>query len=156
MEIWKDITGYEGYYQVSDLGRVKSLHRNKEHILKHGYNRNGYPLVALCVNYKMWTTTVHQLVAEAFLGHKRDYYKVVVDHIDNNPKNNNASNLQLISPRQNTIKDKKDAGVYWHKRDKRWVSRIRIGSDRIVLGYFKDKTKALEAYNNKLKEITHG
>jgi len=112
MEIFKDIPGYEGIYQVSDLGRVKSLKFNKEKILKPGVNNHGYYTVVLCKG-KRKTINVHQLVAMAFLNHEPcGYNGLIVDHKDNNPLNNRLSNLQLISQRENTSKDKKGSSKY--------------------------------------------
>ena len=118
-EIWKDIPNYEGYYQVSNLGRVKSLkryvkfmHCNKlinERILKGGIGSRGYLVVILSKDKKPKTFEVHKLVAIAFLGHKPCGYKRVVNHIDNNPVNNKASNLEIVSQREN---------VFTHHRDK--------------------------------------
>src|SRR5690606_24472254 len=81
-ETWRDVPGYEGYYQVSDLGRVKSLARVvpdrrvgqrsiPEKILKHGI-RSGYESVLIQRRKIRTNRTVHSLVAEAFLGPKPD------------------------------------------------------------------------------------
>ena len=110
-EIWKDIEGYEGYYQVSNQGRVKSLDRvvpharcgtitKKEKILKHG-NTKGYDMVVLCVEHKKKAITDHKLVAEAFICKKENYLQI--NHIDGNPRNNVVSNLEWCTPYQNTI-----------------------------------------------------
>ncbi len=110
-EIWKDIEGYEGYYQVSNMGRVKSLDRvvphgrcgtitRKEKILKHG-NSKGYDMVVLCVEHKRKAITVHKLVAEAFISKKESHMQV--NHIDGNPKNNVVSNLEWCTSQENTI-----------------------------------------------------
>ena len=67
-EIWKDIKGYEGLYQVSNLGRLKSLNyknSEKERILKYGINTQGYLIVCLCVNKQRKIFAVHRLVSQA-------------------------------------------------------------------------------------------
>ena len=98
-EIWKDIPGYEGYYQVSSLGRVKSLERVVGHtrhgeytlkgkIRKLSLNTQGYLIVRLSNGGIVKTIKVHKLVAMAFLNHEPCGYKEVVDHIDNNTQNN--------------------------------------------------------------------
>mgnify|MGYP003301545730 CR=1 FL=1 len=66
METWKDIKGYEGLYQVSTMGRVKSLKHNKERILKEG-NNGHYLFVSLCNNSVQKMFYIHRLVAEAFI-----------------------------------------------------------------------------------------
>ena len=94
-EIWKPIKGYEGLYEVSNLGRVRSLVNNKgqyrEKILKHNI-RNGYPSVTLCKNKKLKSFTIHRLVAEAFLPNPDNL--PCVNHKDENRLNNFVNNLE--------------------------------------------------------------
>jgi len=116
MEIWKDVLNYEGLYQVSNLGRVKSLKRKVRHfsgerlvlerILKGGVNDKGYILVNLGKKGTKKVFAVHKLVAIAFLNHKPCGYKLVVDHIDNNKLNNKLENLQIITQQENVLKSK--------------------------------------------------
>tara|TARA_R110000803_G_scaffold171512_2_gene234424 strand:- start:18 stop:524 length:507 start_codon:yes stop_codon:yes gene_type:complete len=168
MEIWKDVKNYEGRYQISNFGNVKSLERIVKHsrggdkvvrekILQPGTDGGGYPQVTLHNSGRV-TIKVHRLVAESFLGHEPNgTHEIVVDHIDNNPLNNNINNLQLISQRENLSKDKKGTskhtGVHWYKRDKKWVSSIRINGKLKHLGRFNCETKAHLAYQNKLKTL---
>ena len=105
------------------------------------------------------TRTVHQLVAIAFLDHKPCGYDVVIDHLDNNPLNNNVNNLRLTSNRENSSKDRKVGtssytGVAFHKHNKKWYSCIRINGKRKYLGYFKTEIEASNAYQLKLKEVS--
>ena len=90
-EIWKDIDGYEGLYQVSNLGRVKSLHHNKEKILKGSYANKGYHLISLSKEGTQKRYLVHRLVATAFI--PNPYKLECVNHKDENPRNNNVNNL---------------------------------------------------------------
>ena len=157
MEIFKDIPGYEGIYQVSDLGRVKSLRFNKEKILKPTVGSHGYYTVGLCKG-KRKTISVHQLVAMTFLNHKPDgTTKVVVDHIDNNPLNNRLYNLQLVTNRENTSKNRngtsKYTGVCWSKRDNKWRSEIRINGKKKHLGRFNCELAAAAAYQKELIKL---
>ncbi len=168
-EIWKDVSGYEGIYQVSNLGRIKSLprkrnHRNntsyytKEKIVKGTIVRGGYLSFNLNKNSEIKHYRIHQLVAMAFLGHKPDGTSaIVVDHIDDNRINNRLDNLQLITQRENTSKRIRGystyTGVTWHKLHKKWVSAIIINKKSIHLGYFKCELAASVAYQNKLKTI---
>lgn len=168
-EIWKDVKGYEGLYQVSNLGRVKSLKRVvykrngtnqtlKEKILKNNYNGKGYYHVMLYKNTNKKTLKIHKLVAMAFLGHKPCGHNEVVDHIDNNQANNRLDNLQLTTVRHNASKDKKCGtskyvGVCWDKSAKKWKSQILYNGKNKFLGNFNDEIKASEAYQNALKEI---
>ena len=100
-EIWKAIPGYEGIYEVSDLGRVKSLGNNKtrkEKILKFSNNRKGYYKLNLFKNANTKTYEIHQLVAMAFLNHIPSKSKKVIDHINNVKTDNRLENLQYLCP----------------------------------------------------------
>ena len=142
---------------MSNLGRVKSLKSNKERILKTPFLRN-YHCVSLHKNCNLFFYKVHQLMAMAFLKHKLCGNRIVVDHVDNNPKNNILSNIQLISHRKNLSKNKtgssKYTGVYWEARREKWKSQIRINGKVKHLGSFKDEYKAHLAYQKALKELT--
>ena len=95
-EIWKDIKGYEGLYQVSNFGNVKSLERRvnscnggrnkKEKYIISTDNGNGYKKVGLSKNHKRKNYYVHRLVAEAFIENLNNYKEV--NHKDNNKDNN--------------------------------------------------------------------
>jgi hypothetical protein len=168
MEIWKDIPNYEGLYQISNLGRVKSLGRiiingkgksfvSKEKILKYNKSSNGYSYVVLYRKSKTKIKSIHQLVAMVFLNHTPNGHKLVVDHINEIKTDNRLENLQIISQRENVSKLKKGTsthtGVYWHKPTQKWLASIRINGKRKYLGLFKCETSAGLAYQRKLKEI---
>jgi hypothetical protein len=115
-EIFKDVKGYEGLYQVSNLGRVKSLPKTwvsgnggfRSHygkILKATKCSSGYYQVGLYKDGVSKKLRIHKLVAMAFFNHAPNGYKIVVDHIDNNKENNRVDNLQLITNRENSSKD---------------------------------------------------
>jgi len=159
-ELWKDIKGYKGLYQVSNLGNVKSLNFNrsgKEKIRKVQKHPNGYLMLGLGKDGKMKTKRVHQLVAIAFLNHEPNGFETVIDHIDNNPLNNRVDNLQLITNRANTSKDRKGTskftGVFWDKRRNNWQAKIYTEGRRRYLGSFKCETAASIAYNKALNEL---
>ena len=67
MEIFKDVKGYEGYYEISNLGRVRSTSYKGKKILKPAVTKNGYLNVIFCINQKKEHKFVHRLVAEAFI-----------------------------------------------------------------------------------------
>ena len=168
-EVWKDIPNYEGMYQVSNLGNVKSLSRIK-------LNHNGYYtskeiilkafLTGLKVKYKTVRLglegknyKVHKLVAIAFLGHIPCGYKLVVDHINDNQLDNRVENLQVVTQRYNTCKTQgryssQYKGVSWDKSRNKWISRLRVGDKCLHLGRFNHEYEAHLAYQRKLKEIS--
>ena len=154
-EIFKDIPNYEGSYQVSNLGRVKSLLFNKERLLKFGKtcNGNGYYFLYLYKNGKPKAFMVHQLIAMAFLNHKPNGYELVVDHINNDKLDNRLENLQVITQRENCSKEKKDVGITWHKRDNVWQAEIKIKGKTVYLGSYIYKLDALMAYQTKLESL---
>lgn len=160
-EIFKDIPSYEGLYQVSNLGNVKSLNYNKtkkEKILKSNKNSLGYKNVGLSKNGKVKSITVHQLVAMAFLNHNPCGFKLVIDHRNDNKLDNRLENLQVVTTRHNSHKTQgryssKYKGVHWHKHTKKWCCSIMINSNPTHLGYFNCELAAHLAYQNKLKEI---
>ena len=166
-EIWKDVPGYEGFYQVSDLGNVKSLSRkiwngkvffiSKDKLLKPGVD--GYCNVELSKNCKRKNFKVHQLVAMAFLGHIPCGFELVVDHINDNPLDNRVENLQIVTQRENSHKTQgkyssKYKGVTWGAHANKWISGIYLNGKRIHLGIFENELDASFCYQNKLKELS--
>lgn len=108
-EEWRDIEGYEGYYQVSNLGRVKSLARavKKQWFLKHirerimrpGLEDKGYQIVVLRINNSRQTIRVHKLVAQAFIPNPNNLPQV--NHKDCNRSNNRVDNLEWCTAAYN-------------------------------------------------------
>ena len=113
-EIWKDIENYEGYYQVSNLGNIRSLDRLiiqvdakkgkyariiKGRIIKPENNKRGYKCVTLTIQNKKVLKPIHRLVAEAFIPNPNNY--PVINHIDGNKHNNKATNLEHCSHKHN-------------------------------------------------------
>ena len=168
-EIYKDIPNYEGIYQVSNYGNVKSLERNvigrwgtirtiKEKKLKAGLVSSGYLQVVLCKNGVTKSKRPHQLVAEAFLNHKPNGHKLVVNHIDFNRSNNNIENLEIVTQRKNAnqshIKStSKYTGVSWHNSAKKWRADIHINGKTKYLGLYHNESNAHLAYQHALKNI---
>lgn len=102
-EIWKEIEGYEGLYQVSTLGNVKSLnynHTKREKLLVPKKHKSGYFIVMLCKNGQQKNRSIQTLVAKAFV--ENPDCKPCVNHIDGNKQNNTVSNLEWVTYRENT------------------------------------------------------
>lgn len=110
MEIWKDIKGFEGLYQVSNMGAVKSVDRviieknnrkvnRKGKLLKEGRETCGYSFVSLNYCGVRKYARVHRLVAEAFLDNP--YNKPQINHIDGNKQNNKVTNLEYCTKSEN-------------------------------------------------------
>jgi hypothetical protein len=130
-EIWKDIPGFENLYQVSNLGRVKSLpklhklknssYTSKERLLKQHKNNQGY----LRVNLNKKRCFVHRLVAQAFIPNINN--KPFINHIDCNPLNNNVNNLEWCTPQENVdymIKLKRNT------RTKQWLNKLHNSQEK--------------------------
>lgn len=101
-EIWKDIKGYEGKYQVSNLGNVKSLNYNntgKERILIPGKQTSGYLCVVLSKNGIHKTFTIHRLIAQTFINNTQNLPEV--NHIDEDKTNNRVDNLDWCTAEYN-------------------------------------------------------
>lgn len=99
-EVWKPIDGYNGLYAVNNMGRVYSLRRNK--ILKPRRMPTGYLRVNLpSPKLSQRDVYIHRLVADAFCEHPEGCD--VVNHIDNDPANNRADNLEWCTQRDNVI-----------------------------------------------------
>ena len=127
MEIWKDIKDYEGLYQISNYGRVKSLprmmkSRKCEEIIKTpSVLPKGYLKVSLCKNGKIKYFFIHRLVAEAFIPNENNY--PCVNHKDCNTSNNNVHNLEWVTYEENNsyknhhLKRNISSAIYYLKKD---------------------------------------
>lgn len=98
IESFKDINGFDGDYQISNLGRVKSLKKTKSIILKPGLNKPGYKFVILTKHGVQTNHMIHRLVALHFLPHSD---KTVVNHLDENKLNNCVDNLEWCTHKEN-------------------------------------------------------
>jgi hypothetical protein len=168
MERWKDISGYEGYYQISSQGQVKSLARNiyhpiggltaiAERLLIPTPNDRGYLAVNLFRNGKPKTFKIHILVWDYFGDEPRNGRKKQVDHKDHIKAHCWVENLQLLTPRRNMTKEKlrqektsQYTGVSWNKSRQKWHTQIRLNGRLQYLGQFVDESMAGQAYQTAL------
>ena len=147
IEVWRDIRGYEGLYQVSNLGRVKSIprERTKGGILKPLKDTTGYLSVNLYKNGKIKRYKIHRLVANNFLE---------VNHKDGNKLNNNLSNLEYVTRSQNilhrfrTLKQK----TYRKYKNTEWDTKEGINEYHRMY-YQKNKKKILEYQKERRMKI---
>ena len=157
IEVFKDIPNYEGIYQVSNFGNVKSLKWKKEIIMKQGISSR-YLAVNLRKEKVSKMFRIHVLVAMVFLNYKPNGKQdFVIDHKNGVRTDNRLENLQIVTQRenvQNYHKSKKGKiGADWHPQTKKWRSKIRINGFSIHLGLFEEEKDALKAYEIANKEI---
>lgn len=98
MENWKDIPNYENLYQISDLGRIKSLYSNK--ILKPSFDKFGYARFSATKNKVQKTLRIHRIVMDVFSPSK---IKMQVNHIDGDKTNNRLNNLEWCTDSENKL-----------------------------------------------------
>lgn len=130
-EIWKDIEGYEGLYQVSSLGKIK----NKQGLIMKTFKKykdKDYQQLVLCKDGVKSTKTLHIIVAKAFPEICGEYFKgAEVDHIDGNPANNSAFNLRHVSHTDNLHNPNTRPNMFGHQQRKRAVEQLTIDGEYI-------------------------
>lgn len=169
-EIWKDVKDYEGYYQVSNLGNVKSVERviskidfirNSKHIKKEVKNvemvvkerqiskctRNGYNVVYFSKNNKCKSFQIHRLVALHFIDNPLK--KEMVNHLDGNKKNNNVKNLEWV-----TVKENNQHAFNTGLMDSVKVKVIR--SDGIKFSSMAEAARSLNVTTNCVRDVLIG
>lgn len=158
MEEWKVIPGYEGLYEITTDGRVRSLNymgkKGKIQELKLGLHKKKYFRVILGKNGSNKLFLIHQLVAMVFLGHIPKGHELLVDHINSNSFDNRIENLKITTHRGNlskerTVKSGLPVGVSKYRG--KYTSRIRIKGKQIFLGCYSTPEEASQAYQKELK-----
>ena len=161
-EIWKDIERFEGRYQMSNFGRLKSLSRIidnkrgtyilKEKIIVLYINKLGYVIFNIKINNKQYNFLAHRVVATLFVENKKNNSEV--NHIDRIRSNNIFTNLEWVCRAENgchrSLNIKKTSiyiGVSIDKKMKIniWKSQIQINNKKIHLGFFKTEEEAYKA-----------
>jgi len=165
-EIFKPINGYEDIYEISNFGRVRRLYDNNHVLrkspryLKPSLDFFGYARVNLFRNKKFKTQKIHILVWEHFGDQRRNSYKLQVDHIDGVKSNNIITNLQLLTPRENTAKARQQngrvepTGVGFHKFSNKYRAYTFINGKQLHIGLYKTKEEAYNAYMLKTTELS--
>ena len=176
VEEWRDVPEYEGYYQVSNLGRVRSLDRwvtysNGRKRFYRGreiagrVNEGGYRDTTLRMGNIGRVYRFSQLVAMAFLDHKPNGHKLVVDHIDGKRLNDRLTNLRIVTNRANcTICYRSNksslssqySGVRYRDASRRWHARITFEGEEVNLGTYDDEKDASSAYQSAVTLIEDG
>lgn len=98
MELWKDIPNFEGLYQASSLGNIRSIYRYKK-VLKQTKSKNGYLKVMLCANKKRKLISVHRLIAMTFL--ENFDINLQANHKNGIKTDNKVENLEMVTPSEN-------------------------------------------------------
>lgn len=121
-EIWKDIKGFEGYYQISNHGQVRSLDRHitwrgivklKKGNIMSSFCNKGYPRVSMCKNSKYTIRTVHKLVGLHFIDNPNNH--PIIMHLDNDVKNSHYKNLKWGTYQENTDQAKRENRLWFTK-----------------------------------------
>ena len=156
-EEWREIKGYEGFYDVSNKGRVRSYPRSGTPTLTikiaKQWVHKGYYRVALWRNNKGVQCSPHLLVWDTFGDEPRNGRILQVDHIDENKLNNSIKNLQLLAARDNLRKSKKyhkeegvPVGVHWDKVSKKYRLQLQENNIKRHYGRFSDLQSAIKKY----------
>jgi hypothetical protein len=168
IEIWKPIVGYEGFYEVSNLGRIKTKERfierkDKTFFMLHErirklvlHKKTGYLQVSICVENKVKMCSAHRMVASTFIDNPLN--KPQVNHINGIKTDNRVENLEWCTNRENTIHriDKtktkhKYTGIKFHNN--RWIAEYKHKGQSLYLGCFKNEIDAALAYETKIKQL---
>jgi hypothetical protein len=171
-EEWKGIPNYEELYEISSFGRVKN--KLTEKVLKLSVDNNGYLVLNLNKDHTKKTKRVHQLVAMTFLNHKPCGMKLVVDHINSVRNDNRVENLQIVTQKENILKQPNEKisnvlryekliseyskktlinynPIVFLKNNNKWVCQVVKNNRLVFLGCFDNKIEAMLTFINKKK-----
>ena len=151
IETFNNIPEYEGLYQASNHGNIKSIARKvafgvgfrttEEKILKPILSTGGYLMVNLSKGNIIKRIKIHQLVAMTFLDHKPNGHKLVINHKNFIKTDNRLKNIEVVTHRENTNRkhlksSSKYIGVHWAKKNKKWKAQIVLNGKQEYLGLF--------------------
>ena len=174
IEIWRPVVEFPNRYEVSNLGRVRSINKKFFHKIKpqQPTTTSNYLYVALSVNNKTVSRSVHRMVAKAFIPNPLN--KEQVNHKDSNRHNNCVDNLEWVTRSENiqhgrkfgSINDKHSIGVksknassqyhnvFWNEQLQRWQPSVKLNGKRLSQKCFKDEVECAKFVNHLLTE--HG
>ena len=174
IEEWRPVVEFPDRYEVSNLGRVRSIEKKFFHKIKsqHQTTTSNYLYVAISVNNKTVSRSVHRMVAEAFIPNPLN--KEQVNHKDSNRHNNHVDNLEWVTRSENiqhgrkygNISDKHSIGVksnkassrfhnvFWNEKQQRWQPSVKLNGRRLSQKCFKDEIECAKFVNQLLLE--HG
>lgn len=128
-EIWKDIEGYDGFYKVSNLGRITTFKRYPcGRVLKQHFDKYGYLYVILTKNSIPKTIKSHRIVAKAFIPNPEN--KPTINHKDSNRSNNSVENLEWATFSENSIHGIKFGNIKPCCGEKQWSSKLK--SEQVI------------------------
>lgn len=130
-EIWKDIVGYEGLYQISNFGNVRRKYKDKYKTVKG--KKGLYLTVSLCKDCVKKSFSIHRLVALHFLPNPRSCKEV--NHKDGNKHNNNIENLEWVTQEENMQHARKVLGNYPFGKEARPVHKIDVETNQVIQTY---------------------
>jgi len=161
-EKWIPIAGYEGFYEISTLGRVKRIigatHPKVSYLKCEIVPKTGYCRITLSKLGVVKRFFLHRLVMLCFRG----YSELNVDHINSDKQDNRLCNLQYITQRENIVKHtstKKSSSIYtgvtYVKKMKKWKASLGVSYKTHHLGFFEHEIDAANAYVEALKKLTN-
>lgn len=171
-EIWKDIPGFEGYYQASNLGSIRSMDRIvltkagfhiklRGRVLKNYTTEGGYLGIGLSKEGIRSKHSVHSLVCQAFFKHKPCGLELVVNHKNFVRTDNRVDNLEIITNRENSSQKhipsfSQYVGVVKSSKGKPYRAAITINGKYTHLGMFKTEKEASHAYESAVMSLKKG
>jgi len=156
-EDWKEIDGYNGYYEISNMGRVMSYYGKKKKVISPG---GKYPKVTLSLNRIKQGYLISTLVWDYFGSKKRITHEHGVIHINGDITDNRINNLRVWTIRKITAKSyngnnlsSKYRGVFYDKKRDKYIAAMSINGKRKYLGIFKTGLEAAIVYREKVSEM---
>ena len=158
-EVWLDIDGYDGDYQISNYGRVKSKKNNNEKILKYAIDGRGYSFVVLCKNGETKLFRIHRLVGEYFIPNPNNY--LCINHKDENKTNNEVSNLEWCTHKYNanygTKTQRLKKSLHESTKNKKCVTQYDLQGNLVALyNGIREAGRVTNTESSSISEVCQG